>query len=92
MKRGNAVEVKLSSQRMNYVRDLHYGDVDRVAKSQIGAKERRRRIDIIVKMNIKKDKSFELPNGVEVLVRSIKSDGIIILDNWDEIDVLLIYP
>ncbi|KKP58177.1 MAG: hypothetical protein UR51_C0008G0040 [Candidatus Moranbacteria bacterium GW2011_GWF1_34_10] len=92
MKRGNAVEAKLSSQKLNFVRGLHYDDVERVAKNQIGARERCKRIDIIVKMNIKKDKSFKLPDGIEVLVKSIKPDGIIILDNWDEIDVLLIFP
>lgn len=92
MKRGNAVQAKLSSQKLNIVRTLHYDDVERVAKSQIGAKERRKRIDIIVKMNIKKGENFELPDGVKIFVKSIKSDGIIILDNLDEIDVLLIFP
>ena len=92
MKRGNATWTKLNSQRFDFVRGLHYDDVERVAKGKMGAEKRRKRIDIIVRMNIKSNKEFELPDGTKVLVKFISPDGLITLDNWDEIDVLLIFP
>lgn len=92
MKRGGAVWTKLKSQRFNYGRGLHYEDVENVAKEKAKEEKRRRRLDIIVRMNIKRDKELELPDGTKVFVKSISPDGLLTLDNWDEIDVLLIFP
>jgi len=92
MKRGSAVEAKLSSQKLNFVRGLHYDDVERVAKNKIEGEKRRKRLDIIAKMNIRKNKGLEMPGGIKIPFKFIKSDGLIVLDNLDEIDVLLIYP
>lgn len=68
MKRGNATQTKLNSQKIDFVRGLHYEYVEEVARRKVEEEKRRKRIDIIVKMNIGKGKCFKLPNGAEVFV------------------------
>lgn len=92
MKRWSVAETKLKRQKIDFFSDLRYGSIEDIAKKEVEAECRRKRLDIIVKMNIKKGKSSELPDGSKISVRFIRGDGIIILDNWDELDVLLVFP
>ncbi|MFZ2153685.1 MAG: hypothetical protein WAV16_00445 [Candidatus Moraniibacteriota bacterium] len=94
MKRGAATQGKLNMQRLNFVRELHYSRVEEVGNEKKRFEIRKRRLDIIVERGIGQNgkKEIQLPNGAVVSFRFIREDGIIILDNWDEIDVLRIFP
>ncbi|OGD68744.1 hypothetical protein A2996_00785 [Candidatus Campbellbacteria bacterium RIFCSPLOWO2_01_FULL_34_15] len=88
MKRQGGSHGALNAQRANFAREWHYANVERNAKEQIDKEKRSKRFDIIFNKKIKKGEEINLRDGIKALVRSVGSDGIIILENWDEIDPL----
>ena len=88
MKRGSSNLAKLQQQKGAFAGDLHYKQVAEVAKNSIKEKQRKGRIDILVKRGIRKGSKIKLHDGLVATVLSIDIDGMIMLDNWDKIDPL----
>ena len=88
MARQGASQSALNGQRANFAREYHFANVERIAMEQIDKGKRSERFNIIFNKNIKRGEYLDLENGEKVLVRSVGSDGIITLENWDEIDPL----
>ncbi|AKM84352.1 TPA: hypothetical protein DCZ46_03320 [Candidatus Campbellbacteria bacterium] len=88
MKRQGGSHAAVKAQRANFAREWHYANVENIAKEQIDKEKRSKRFDIIFDKKIKKGEEINLGDGIKALVRSVGSDGIIILENWDEIDPL----
>lgn len=88
MKRQGGSHDALKAQRANLAREWHYTNVENIAKEKIDKEKRSKRFDVIFNKKIKKGEEIDLGDGIKVLVRSIGSDGIITLENWDQIDPL----
>jgi hypothetical protein len=88
MKRQGGSHGALKAQKAHFAREWHYANVERNAKEQIDKEKRSKRFDIIFNKKIKKGGEIDLGNDIKVIVRSVGSDGIITLENWDEIDPL----
>ena len=88
MKRQGGSHGALKAQRAHFAREWHYSNVERNAREQVDKEKRSKRFDVIYNKKIKKGEEIDLGEGIKALVRSIGSDGIITLENWDEIDPL----
>ncbi|MDD2935589.1 MAG: hypothetical protein PHX25_03940 [Candidatus Pacebacteria bacterium] len=88
MKRQGGSHDALKAQRSNLAREWHYSNIERIAVEQVDKEKRSKRFNIIFNRKIKKGEEIDLGIGIKALVRSVGSDGIITLENRDEIDPL----
>jgi hypothetical protein len=85
MKRGQANRDKMKRQIGDFLRDLHYKNVVEVGSNKEEEERRKKRYDIIVRRKFKKGEMLSVGDK-EVRIKLIRRNGIIILENWDEID------
>ncbi|MFA7319587.1 MAG: hypothetical protein WC022_03275 [Parcubacteria group bacterium] len=88
MKRGCQNRDKVRSQAIQYRQQVHYGRVEEVGRDRQKKEERANRIDILVQKGISKEVGLRMSGGITVPIRQITMQGIIVLDNNDEIDPL----
>ena len=88
MKRGCQNRYKMRSQAIQYRQQIHYERVEEVARDSQKKEERAKRINILVQKGISKKAGIKIPGGITVPIRQITMQGMIVLDNYDEIDPL----
>jgi len=76
------------SQRIQFYQDLHYQKVVEVGMDKAQQETRKKRIDILLERGIRKGVEVVAHNGEKLPVCAIQMNGMLLLENFDEIDPL----
>lgn len=78
----------LKRQKAEFMTELRYAKIDGMSQRMVEDEKRSKRLGVIIDRSIRTGSRIKLSNGLFSCVRFIKPDGLIILENWDEIDPL----
>lgn len=88
MKRKSYAQTRLDAQRRTLALEFRYACIKQSAEESLEKSKRDKRLSIILKMGIMEKGEINLPGKIKASVRFIKENGIIVLDNWDDLDPL----